>query len=62
MYDVQCCVGSKDGKFSHEYGVDQYVVAALNVYAILVFVESSYLDILNLFLYILQLFTSCDRN
>ena len=56
------CIGSKDGKFSHEFGVDQYVVAALNMYDLPLCVDSSYLDILNLFLYILQIMASSDRN
>lgn len=44
IYDVQLIVGGEHRK--HQFSVDQYVFAALNVY----------LDIVNIFLYMLQLF------
>jgi hypothetical protein len=45
VFDTQKIMGSYGGH-KHEYGVDEYVFAALNLY----------LDIINLFLYILELF------
>jgi FtsH-binding integral membrane protein len=44
VYDTQLIVGGKHKK--HQFGPDDYVFAALNIY----------LDIINLFLYLLQLF------
>jgi len=44
IYDVQLIVGGDNKK--HEFGVDDYVFAALHLY----------LDIINLFLYLLELF------
>merc|ERR1712032_1809081 len=44
VYDTQLICGGKHSK--HAFGVDDYVFAALNIY----------LDIINLFLYLLQLF------
>lgn len=44
VYDTQLIVGGKHSK--HQFGVDDYVFAALNIY----------LDIINLFIYILSLF------
>jgi len=44
VYDTQLIVGGKHKK--HQFGVDDYVFAALNIY----------LDIINLFLYLLELF------
>lgn len=49
VYDTQMMIGNAFGA-SHEFEVDDYVFAALNVY----------LDILNLFLYLLQLFGNRD--
>jgi len=48
VYDIQLIIGGKNRKFA--ISVDDYVLAALTVY----------LDIINLFLYLLQLFS--DRN
>jgi hypothetical protein len=45
VYDTQKILGSIKGS-KHEYAVDDYVFAALNLY----------LDIINIFLYLLQLF------
>merc|ERR1712150_68117 len=47
VYDTQLIVG---GKHEHQFGIDDYVFAALNIY----------LDIINLFIYLLQLFGSRD--
>lgn len=44
VYDTQLIVGGKHSK--HSFGVDDYAFAALNIY----------LDIINLFLYLLELF------
>merc|ERR1719198_1558127 len=44
VYDTQLICGGKHKK--HQFGVDDYVFAALNIY----------LDIINLFLYLLSLF------
>jgi len=44
IYDVQLIVGGNNKK--HEFGVDDYVFAAINLYV----------DIINLFLYLLELF------
>lgn len=44
VYDTQLIVGGKHKK--HSFGVDDYVFAALNIY----------LDIINLFVYLLQIF------
>lgn len=44
VYDVQMIVGGKNRK--HQLGVDEYVFAALEIY----------LDVINLFLYLLELF------
>ena len=44
VYDTQLMVGGKHHK--HQFSVDDYVFAALNIY----------LDIINLFLYLLELF------
>merc|ERR1712070_132853 len=44
VYDTQLICGGKHKK--HQFGVDDYVFAALNIY----------LDIINLFLYLLELF------
>lgn len=48
VYDTQLIVGGTHAK--HQFSVDDYVFAALNIY----------LDIINLFLYILQLLSSRD--
>lgn len=45
VYDTQLIVGGKHQR-SHEFGVDDYAFAAINLY----------LDIVNLFLYLLQIF------
>merc|ERR1719502_2299783 len=44
VYDTQLICGGKHQK--HQFGVDDYVFAALNIY----------LDIINLFLYLMELF------
>mmetsp|Transcript_9511 Transcript_9511/g.27204 ORF Transcript_9511/g.27204 Transcript_9511/m.27204 type:complete len:148 (-) Transcript_9511:266-709(-) len=50
VYDIQLLIGGR----THEYGPDDYVAASLSIY----------LDIINLFLYLLQLLSaiSGDRN
>lgn len=50
IYDTQLMLGEFKGH-KVQFGVDDYVFAALNLY----------LDILNLFLYLLQLFGSRDN-
>ena len=49
VYDTQLIMGGKHKK--HSFGVDDYVFAALNLY----------LDIINMFLYLLALLGSGDR-
>ena len=49
VYDTQLIVGGRHAK--HKFGVDDYVFAALNIY----------LDIINLFLYILQMLNQRER-
>ena len=46
VYDTQLIVGGQHKK--HQFGVDDYVFAALNIY----------LDIINLFVYLLRLLNS----
>ena len=48
LYDTQLIMG----KFGNEYSIDDYIFAALNLY----------LDIINLFLYILQILGASNRN
>jgi FtsH-binding integral membrane protein len=48
VYDTQMIVGGKHKK--HQFSIDDYVFAALNIY----------LDIINLFIYILQILDSRD--
>lgn len=47
VYDTQLIMG---GKHSHQFGVDEYVFAALTIYV----------DIIQLFLFVLRLFGNRD--
>lgn len=49
VYDTQLIIG---GEREEQFSVDDYVVAVLHLY----------LDIINLFVYILYLFTACENS
>lgn len=57
VYDVQMCASKKLGA---QYSVDDYVLASLNMWALRRAFMRRYLDIINLFLYILQLLSHKD--